>query len=352
MDQGSGESRRSLSERVAASMAPGIVVLDGQGRVLLANPAARSLLGFGADVEGRPVADLPGEVPDVIGRAATGRSEWQEIEAVIGDQPRVLGIQAAPLAGDGEPGTPTGVVLSVTDLTGARATEADARRAAILGGLGRLGHHLAHELKNPLGALKLYVLLLERQIQQEKANRGELVGKIARSADQLAALIDQITTLGAPGPLRQVSVTLGRLVDDCLGAVSERAAALGVRVVRDGSTTLEVPVDAGALGQALLAVVENALDAMPSGGTLSLSWDRAASGAEAEILVRDTGTGMSREVQARLYEPFFSASTRANATGLGLTMASHVIGLHGGRIEVRSLSGDGTTVRVVLPTTA
>jgi PAS domain S-box-containing protein len=359
MDQWSVELGRSLSDRVVASVEQGIVVLDCQGRVLLANPAACSLLGLGEHLEGRTVADLLGEVPEIVrlGTAGAGsveRSEWQEVDALIGGRPRVLGIQAAPLAGGGPAGVPAGVVLSVTDLTRARQAEADARRVATLDGLGRLGHHLAHELKNPLGALKLYALLLERQTQPEKPDRGDLVGKIARSADQLSDVIDEITTLGLPGPLERTSVALGGLIEDCLAAVSERVAALGVRVVRDGAEDLVVPADARLLRQALRAVIDNALDAMPSGGSLTLTCVRAAAGAatEIELLVCDTGTGMSREVQARLFEPFFSTKTKTDATGLGMTIVSHVIGLHGGRIEVRSRPGDGTTVRVALPTTA
>ncbi len=358
MDQWSVEFGWSLKERVVASVEQGIVALDCQGRVLLANPAARSLLGLGEEVEGRSVVDLLGEVPEIVrlgtaGAGSAGPSEWQEVDALIGGRPRVLGIQAAPLAGGGSPGAPAGVVLSITDLTRSREAEA-ARRVAILDGLGRLGRHLAHELKNPLGALKLYVLLLERQIQQEKPDGRELVGKIARATDELSGVIDEIMTLGLPGSLERTPVALGGLIEDCLAAVSERVAALGVRVVRGGAEDLEVPADPRLLRQALRALIENALDAMPSGGTLTLSCLRAASGAatEIELLVCDTGTGMSREVQARVFEPFFSTKTRTDGTGLGMTIASHFIGLHGGRIEIRSGPGDGTVVRVALPTTA
>jgi two-component system sensor histidine kinase AtoS len=356
MDQWSLEPGRSLSERVVASVAQGILALDCQGRVLLANAAARSLLGLGEDAEGRPVVELLGEVPEIVrlataGAGSPGRSEWQEVRAVIAGRPRALGVQAVPLAPEGPPGTPAGVVLWIADLTGQRVPAADAQ---VLDGLGRLGRHLAHQLKNPLGALKLYVLLLERQISQEKPDGRELVGKIARATDQFSELIGEIMTLGVPGPLDRAPVPLGGLIEDCLAAVSERVAALGVRVVRDGAEDPVMPGDARLFRRALGAIVENALDAMPSGGTLTLSCRRAAPGAatEIELLVCDTGTGMSPDVQARIFEPFFSTKTRTNATGLGLTIASQVIALHGGRIEVHSRSDHGTVVRVALPTTA
>jgi signal transduction histidine kinase len=359
MNQWSVEPGRSLNERAVASVEQGIVVLDCQGRVLLANPAARSLLGLGEDVEGRTVVDLLGEVPEIVrlGTAGAGgpdRGQRQEVQAVIGGRRRALAIQAASLDAGSAPGAPAGVVLSITDLTGQRAARADAQPAAVLDGLGRLGRYLAHQLKNPLGALKLYVLLLERELQQERSDGRELVGKIARATDQLSDLIGELMTLGVPGPLERAPIALGGLVEECLAAVSERVAALGVRVVREDAADLEVPADARLLRRVLGALVDNALDAMPMGGTLTLSGFRPAPGTaeEIELLVGDTGTGMSPDVQARMFEPFFSTKTRTNATGLGLTIASHVIALHGGRVEVRSQPGHGTVVRVALPTTA
>jgi signal transduction histidine kinase len=351
MGQWSVEPGRSLNEQAAASAEQGIVVLDCQGRVLLANPPARSLLGLGEDVEGRTIVDLLGEVPESVrlgttGAGCPGQGERWEVETVIGGRPRALGIRAASLAAGAAPGGSAGVVLSITDLTG--------QREAVLDGLGRLGRHLAHQLKNPLGALQLYVLLLERQFQQERPDGRELVGKITRATGQLSDLIGELMTLGVPGSLERATVALDGLVEECLAAVSERVSALGVRVVREGVADLKVTADTRLLRRALAALVENALDAMPSGGTLTLSGSRAVRGAAAgvELLVADTGTGMSPDVQARMYEPFFSTKTRTNAIGLGMTIASHVIALHGGRIEVRSQPGHGTVVRVALPTTA
>src|SRR5262249_56502339 len=105
-----------------------------------------------------------------------------------------------------------------------------------------------------------------------------------------------------------------------------------------------VRADAGLLRRALVAIIANALEAMPSGGTLTLSCagPTAPGGHSVEIVVRDTGGGMSREVQRRLFDPFFSTKTSKEATGLGMTIARHAIGLHGGRIEVQSRPGSGT----------
>jgi signal transduction histidine kinase len=104
--------------------------------------------------------------------------------------------------------------------------------------------------------------------------------------------------------------------------------------------------DADALQAAVTAFVRNAVDAMPDGGRLTVAV-RAGQPGEGELTVRDTGPGMTGEVQARLFEPFFT--TKTDGIGLGLVSARQVVEQHGGRVEVSSQTGAGTTVRVVLP---
>jgi PAS domain S-box-containing protein len=349
MDERSAEPRGSLGEQVLESVDHGVLLVDRRGRVLLANRAARAILGAGvaqgADL-GRVLAGAP-ELAEAVAAAIEqpGRREWTEVRVTLGGAPRVLGVRGTPLAAAG----PGALVLTLTDVTEARAAEAAARHDAILAGLGRWSHHVAHELKNPLGALKLYALLLERQLGEAKPDGLELMEKITRSVNHLAQLVSEMSAVGTRGPIEAAPLPLAAVVDECLGAVEDLAGSIGVEVVRRYEEGLTVPADGRALRQALLAVIRNALDAMPSGGTLTVGCARSTCGTTrgAEVTVRDTGTGMSHEVQARLYEPFFT--TKADGTGLGMTIASQVVGQHGGRIELCSRPGEGTMVRVVLP---
>lgn len=344
---------RSLSQRVVASLAQGVVVLDPRGRVLHANPAARALLGLSDGVEGQVLSSMLTEAPELARAAAAALAvpaggAWEELHVRIGGRPRLLGVHWAPLLSEGAPDVPAtaGVVLSLVDLSAVRTAEAAARRVATLAGVGRLTHHVAHDLKNPLGALKLYALLLERHVREAKPDGRELTEKIARAIDHLAAVVTEVTTFGLPGPLDRSAVALATVADECLATLAERAESAGVEVVRRYEPGVTALGDAPALRRALERLVENALDAMKSGGRLTVSSGRATA-EEVEVAVEDTGAGMPPDVQARLFEPFFT--TKTDAVGLGMVIARQVIGQHGGRIEVRSQPNAGTAVRIVLP---
>jgi len=238
-------------------------------------------------------------------------------------------------------------VASFTEVTEGGAPQGRDRWRTTLTGVGRLTSHMAHELKNPLGALKLYALLLSRQLRDGQGQARELAEKIARAVDQLSSQVSELSAFGSSGTLELAAVPLAEVAEQCLDAVATDAQILGVEVVRRyDATSPTVRMDARALQRAVLALVRNALDAMPSGGTLTVCVPSGSS-AEAELTVRDTGPGMGPEVQARLFEPFFT--TKTDGVGLGMAMARQVVEQHGGRVEVSSQLGAGTTVRVVLP---
>jgi two-component system, NtrC family, sensor histidine kinase HydH len=334
-----------LNERIVADLPLGILLLTPEGRVATANPAAQSLLSLAAGYENRDAASVLAGTPALAGVAAraldpgTARGTARVQESVAGE-PRTLVVRWAPLE-DGRH------VVSIDDLTEIQDRDRRARQTATLTGVGRLANHLAHELKNPLGALKLYALLLSRQVRDGKASGGELAEKIARAVDQLSGLVSGLAGMGTPGALDLAPVVLDRVVDGALAGVEERIRSIGIELAREGqSTPVTVMADAGALQSAVAAVVRNAVDAMPDGGRLTLRGHRRNT-AEVELTVQDSGPGMTPEVQAHLFEPFFT--TKADGIGLGLVSARQVVEQHGGRVEVSSQTGTGTTVRVVLP---
>ncbi len=343
---------QALDERLVIDAGYGLLALDRAGRVLFANRSARETLRLSGDPEGRDVARVLEAWP-ALARAASealaapGGSGIEEVRLLIDDEPRSLVVRRTPLR-RGE--STEGVILSIVDLTALRATEARERRAAALAGLRRLTHHLAHELKNPLGALKLYTLLLERQQRDGRASSAELVEKVARAVDHLSAVVGETTELAPTGPFEPTAVVLGQVVDRCLTNAQERLRSAAIHVARhggDGSVT--VSGDSQALGRAISALLDNAIEAMPGGGRLTIGIaprPPRERGPEVELTIRDSGPGIPEEVRARLFEPFV---TTKEGTGLGMAIAHEVIEKHGGRMDVQSQAGQGTTVRVVLP---
>lgn len=223
-------------------------------------------------------------------------------------------------------------------------------RSGALAALGRMATQVAHELKNPLGGLKLYARTLEERLgKSDDAEGVGLARKISGAIDHLAELVTEITAFGRPAELRRAPTSLNTLLDDCLSLVQDRVAGRPIEVVRayDGACP-QAMLDARELRKVFLNLILNGLDAMTERGTLTL---RTAYGPETraiEVTVEDTGVGMTEETRSRIFDLFFT--TKPKGTGLGMAIARSVVDLHGGGIDVESAAGRGTKVRVHLPT--
>ncbi|HLC40473.1 MAG TPA: response regulator [Methylomirabilota bacterium] len=220
-------------------------------------------------------------------------------------------------------------------------------RSGALTALGRMATQVAHEIKNPLGGLKLYALHLERRLQRQGDPEGrELAQKIANAVDHLSDTVTDITAYGRPVRLSREPVPFNRFLDDCLALVQDRIDAKQARVVRQYDSSLpDAMVDPRELKKALLNFLVNALDAIQPHGELHVGTQRHEGAVE--VTVRDNGEGMTPEVLARIFEPFFT--TKEKGTGLGMSIAKGVVELHGGQLTLESTPGKGTTVRVTLP---
>lgn len=218
------------------------------------------------------------------------------------------------------------------------ASEALARAQS----LERVGSKLAHELKNPLTAVKALVQLgLRSPAEAASHPRLEVVEKeVGRVQDILQ------NYLSFARPLQEVRprpVELGPLVSDTLVVLSARADGARVRLFAEGNATVEA--DPRRLKEAFLNLVVNAIEATPPGGEVAVEVRPAEEGAE--IVIRDTGRGMPAETLRRIGTPFFT--TREEGTGLGVVLARSVIAQHGGSLRYESEPGKGTQVRVGLP---
>ena len=226
------------------------------------------------------------------------------------------------------------------------AQELSRLRSGALAALGRMTANVAHELKNPLGGLKLYSLTLEKRLRERQDAEGqELAQKIAMAVDHLSDTVTEITTFARPAEIRRGPVKLDLLLEECLALAGDRIEMKQIRVSRHYDELPVALLDARELRKVFLNLIINALDAMGQGGTLGVTV-RSEKGA-GEVLIADTGRGMSRAVRERIFEPFFT--TKENGTGLGLAIAKSVVDLHRGRIAVESQLGQGTTVWVRLP---
>jgi signal transduction histidine kinase len=218
-----------------------------------------------------------------------------------------------------------------------------------LASIGEMAAAVAHGLRNPLASLRASAQLVRRH--PDSPSSGEHLDAIVEEVDRLDRRISHLLSFSRPAPYRPMPERVDHLVENLLPAfaepIRERKIELRVELPPD---LPEVRVDPIQLEQALLELVSNALDAMPAGGCLRLgakAMNGGAGGAEVVIEVADTGAGIPENALASVCEPFFT--TRPEGTGLGLAIAKRYVEQNGGRLEIASTPGSGTTARVRLP---
>ncbi len=220
-------------------------------------------------------------------------------------------------------------------------------RSGALAALGRMAAQVAHELKNPLGGLKLYARLLEQRLLAAGDPDGhEIAVKIGKAIDHLAELVTEITAYGRSPELRRAPTDLTALLNDCLALGQDRVAERNIQIIHDyASDCPSAMLDERALRKVFLNLILNGLEAIESEGVLSIR--SRFDGDCIEVSIEDTGCGMSQETQSRIFDLFFT--TKPNGTGLGMGIARSVVDQHGGRMTIDSTPGRGTRVSVHLP---
>jgi len=217
--------------------------------------------------------------------------------------------------------------------------DAESRRR----GMELMTTKLAHELKNPLAAIKSLVQVEAKQAGDDKSRRR--LDVVLGEVDRIGALLREYLDVARPVVEASVApVQLDELMADVSALVAGRAEAAGVALAVEGRGG-QLRADARILKEAIVSVVCNAIEATPHGGRVTVAYhlgERIAS-----IVVRDTGRGMTKDVAARIGTPFFT--TREGGTGLGVVIARTAIAQHGGTLEYQSMPGVGTIARIVVP---
>jgi two-component system, NtrC family, sensor kinase len=218
-----------------------------------------------------------------------------------------------------------------------------------LASIGEMAAAVAHGLRNPLASLRASAQLVLRHPNSPAA--GEQLHAIIEEVDRLDRRITHLLTFSRPAPFHPIPERVSALVQGVLPAFAERIRSQAVTLNVDVPESLpDVRVDPMKLEQALLELMANALDAMPSGGTLSIGATTSTDAqgvAGVTVTVRDTGGGISPEALASVGQPFFT--TRAEGTGLGLATARRFVEQHGGTLDLESTRGTGTAIHVWLP---
>lgn len=252
-----------------------------------------------------------------------------------------------------EADTPYRIVGIAEDVTEQKAIEAQFLRGQRMESIGTLAGGIAHDLNNVLTPILMSVELLREE--PDVAARKETLDHIEATARKGAEMVRQVLQFARGVDGRRVEIDVKELVDDVVRIGNDTFLKL-VQLSSDVARDLPpVSGDPTQLHQVLLNLAVNARDAMPDGGTITItarSEDLLRADADVLIEVTDTGTGMSPEVIDRIFEPFFTTKALGKGTGLGLSTSLAIVTSHGGTLRVRSTPGKGSTFTVRLPTMA
>jgi len=351
-------------ETLLAGLPDAVVGVDDQLRVMLWNPAAEALLGRSARrTLGRALKEVfPPEtslVRHLRDTLATGESR-SESEAVIesgAGRPVHVSVVTAPLAvrsGDVE-----AAVAVIRDMTRLHQLESEVRRGETLAAAGQIAMGLAHEIRNPLGAIRGAVQLMRRELGED-ARLGEYTDVLLKEVDRVNRIIELLLDIGRPVTLRPVPLNVHQLLERVALLSEEMAAHHGVQIIRRYDPSLPpILADEDRILQVFHNLVRNAVEAMAGGGRLTLVTRLSMNPlfakvdlghgqrSMAEIQVMDDGEGIPAATRARLFTPFFT--TKDKGLGLGLALCHRIVEEHRGAIQIVSEPGKGTTVSCFLP---
>jgi two-component system, OmpR family, phosphate regulon sensor histidine kinase PhoR len=337
---------RDRAGQILDALDDGVLLLDGAGRLLVANPAARSWFGLPDDLRpGLPVQRVLGapQVSALAEEAAEAGAPVVGTLTLVFPEPRTLTMRAFPLADRG----PTGrIVVTMTDITQRRRLEV-LRRDFVA--------NASHELKTPVAALRVLAETVLTALPDDPEAGRRFAERIAREAERLDVLVRDLLDLSRVerGTLDVEPVDLVGLAKEVVGGYGDLAEERRIRLHSELQPQVSMRGDRAQLGLLLSNLLDNALRYTPAKGTVCVRLDATES--RAMLQVADTGEGIPARELSRVFERFYrvdkARARQTGGTGLGLAIVRHVAEAHGGTVRVDSELGRGSTFTVALPVT-
>lgn len=354
---------REFNSQMLEGMVSALAAIDRHDRIRSANTAfmrifPRAAIGSSIhdEIATREGVQLLEAATASHVEKATYRGRWTLEQD---DAPVTFDVYSSPLEIDEEHGQ----ILTLVDVTEATKAELALRRGESLAAVGSAAAQLAHEIKNPLGSIRLGVEMLRQYTNNEEAEK--TISLVERGIHHLNKLVVDVTQFSRHRQLELSDTDLHEVINSSVELVMDRVHEKETPItIGFDAHQIRGTWDAEQLREVFVNLLANAIDASPAKSPVRISTELVESNAaarhytagargettRARIIIADEGSGIDQKTQARLFEPFFT--TKKRGTGLGLSIVRQIIDLHGGKIEVESEVGKGTTFKIELPLNA
>lgn len=340
---------KALSDNIVENMPIGLVVLDTDSIVASFNFTAETLLNIsGEKIIGKHAEEiLPAQFVELIEDLKKNKKNIaKELEVDLGEHGKVyLDIHMSIL--EDNSGTLLGYIILFRDLSEVQELKEEVERSTRLASIGRLAAGVAHEIRNPLSSIKGFATYFGeryKDIPEDKDTAKIMVNEVER----LNRVISQLLEFARPLDIKKGAVDIKTIINHSAKMIERDAAEKDIKV------QVEIPqgipfisIDSDRINQVFLNLFLNSIEAMDSGGELSVTVNYEATTKIMKITVKDTGKGIDPDELGNIFDPYFT--TKQSGTGLGLAIVHRIIESHNGEIKVESTPGKGTSVIIALP---
>ncbi|MEW6128320.1 MAG: ATP-binding protein [Acidobacteriota bacterium] len=344
------EIMRGRLRQVVNHLEDRLILINREGRVILASPDAERLLGV-KDVEltGLPIDESLGARHPLVGLVERSLNERRSIARTTikaPDDPAQRQVLASVQYIE-DAGSPVGVLVGLRDYESYQKFESQWDLSKKLADLGRITSGIAHEVKNPLNAMVIHLEILRSKIETGTHDTKPQLEILDSEIKRLDRVVQTFLNFTRPVEIRLEPLDINLIINQVVALASMEAAERGVTINKQLSPgKLMIKGDSDLLKQAMLNVILNGCQAMPKGGLLeikTLPYDEE----KVCILVKDRGIGIPVEARERIFNLYYT--TKQGGTGIGLAQAFRAIQLHNGTISFDSEVGKGTTFEIILP---
>jgi two-component system NtrC family sensor kinase len=355
------EEQRRFTGLIIDSLPLGLYVVDRDYRIQIWN-RQREIGAPGLrrdEVVGRQVFEVLTRQPAEELRAEfdrvfqTGEIQQAELEVTLGGEARSFRLTKIPMRLEGD--EISHVITIGEDVTDSRRILGQIMQSEKLAAIGQLAAGVMHEINNPLATISACVAAITGRLDEasgtERAAVEEYLELIDKEVDRCTRIVDGLLDFSRPKGKAKGRVVLNALVDEALFLMKHHQRFKRLTVARELDVTLPATVgNAEQLTQLLMALLLNAVDAIDDRGKLTVRTGRSPHRSDEVVVeIEDTGIGIPRADQSKIFEPFYTTKPPGRGTGLGLSICYGIVEDHHGRIEVDSMPGRGTTFRVFLP---